>query len=169
VTNVDGSNALTGVACPTTTLCVAVDAAGNAVTSTNPGAGASAWSVSRIDSAHALTGVSCAAAGLCVAVNAAGGVLTSSNPTADAGAWTMNRVDGSNILAGVACPSAGLCVVVDQFGNVITGATPTPPVPSTGAREWGGPPLGLLVVTLGAVASGVALLGTRRRCSSPEA
>jgi hypothetical protein len=38
-----------GVSCPSVFLCVAVDAVGNAVTSTNPTGGASAWRTSAID------------------------------------------------------------------------------------------------------------------------
>lgn len=54
LTNVDSNNeaiangvgvALNGVSCPSSTLCVAVDDLGNAVTSTNPTGGAAAWTV----------------------------------------------------------------------------------------------------------------------------
>ena len=40
--HVDGSNFLTGVSCPSSSLCVAVDRSGNVVTSTNPAGGAAA-------------------------------------------------------------------------------------------------------------------------------
>src|SRR5438445_10673591 len=45
VTNVDGSNALTGVSCPSSVFCVAVDGSGNVATSSNPTGGAAAWTV----------------------------------------------------------------------------------------------------------------------------
>jgi hypothetical protein len=44
VADVDGSNALNAVSCASESLCVATDKSGNVVTSTNPTAGASAWS-----------------------------------------------------------------------------------------------------------------------------
>src|ERR1700693_295330 len=54
-------NRLTSVSCPSSNLCVAVDDVGNAVTSTNPAGGASAWTVTNVDvfSQDGLAGVSC--------------------------------------------------------------------------------------------------------------
>ena len=40
---------LYGVSCPSSGLCVAVDRAGNVVTSTNPTGGAAAWTVTDVD------------------------------------------------------------------------------------------------------------------------
>jgi hypothetical protein len=113
---------VSGVSCPSASLCVAVDRVGNALTSTDPTGGASAWST--IPVAGRLQSVSCPSAVLCVAVGSAGNVLTSTNPTGGPGAWTVAKADGSNDLSGVSCPSASLCVAVDREGNVLTSTNP---------------------------------------------
>lgn len=119
------------VSCPSVSLCVAVDGAGNVVTSTNPSGGAGAWTVSHVDGSNALGGVSCPSVSLCVADDGAGNVVTSTNPTGGASAWTVSHVDNSNGLGGVSCPSALLCVAVDGAGNVVTSTNPT-----GGAGAW---------------------------------
>ena len=43
VTNVDGSNDLTDISCPSVNLCVATDTAGDVLTSTDPAGGSFAW------------------------------------------------------------------------------------------------------------------------------
>jgi hypothetical protein len=122
---------LHSVSCPSASLCVAVDDAGNAVTSTDPTGGASAWTVRNVDGSNMLGDVSCPSASLCVAVDGAGDVLTSTSPTGGASAWTVTNVDGGNPVAGVSCPSTSLCVAVDEAGNVLTSTSPT-----GGASAW---------------------------------
>jgi hypothetical protein len=132
---------LDAVSCPTTRLCVAVDASGYVITTVDPTARSRVWSrPARIDGA-ALTGVSCPTTRLCVAVDDAGSVLTSTNPTGGARAWSRPaRIDtapaaggGYAGLSGISCPSITLCVAVDdaESGNVLTATRPT-----AGARGW---------------------------------
>ena len=127
MTNVDGSHTLTGVSCTTTptTLCVASDANGNVVTSTNPTGGAAAWTVADADSSNALYGISCPTAGLCVSVDSNGSVVTSSNPTGGASKWISEDADPGNFFSSVSCSSATLCVAADDEGNVVTSTNPT--------------------------------------------
>src|SRR2546421_4830981 len=47
------------ISCASAHLCVAVDGAGDVVTSTNPAAGHSAWTVANVDGTHPLRRVSC--------------------------------------------------------------------------------------------------------------
>ena len=61
---------LTGVSCPTTSFCAAVDAEGNAVVDDD-----STWSVINVDPASPLYAVSCTSASFCVAVDKAGNAL----------------------------------------------------------------------------------------------
>jgi hypothetical protein len=132
VTNVDSSNDLTAVSCPSASLCVAGETGGNVVTSTNPTGGAGAWTGAHAaESGATIDGVSCPSASLCVAVDAAGNVVTSTNPTGGAGAWTTADVAGAGILNAISCPSASLCVAVDSSGNVVTSTDPT-----GGAGAW---------------------------------
>jgi hypothetical protein len=115
---------LSGISCPTVSLCVAVDAGGNALSSTDPTGGTAAWTRSNV-AATALRGVSCPSASLCVAVDAGGDVLTSQDPTGGAGAWTVAHVDpdvgGAPVaLSSISCPSTSRCVIVDSAGHVFT-------------------------------------------------
>jgi hypothetical protein len=133
---------LSDVACPSATLCVAVDQSGWLVTTTRPTAGV--WSRTvPIDSVAGgtLTGVSCPSTKLCVAVDAAGDVVTSTNPTGGAKAWRRPvRVDSTAAagggyagLADISCPTVALCVAVDAGdpGNIVTSTNPT-----GGASAW---------------------------------
>jgi hypothetical protein len=121
---VDGVG-LTGVSCASSTLCVAVDKAGDAFLSTNPTAGAGAtWSPHEIDGGTPLTGVSCATNALCVAVDGQGRVLIGTNPAAGAG-WSRVENAGTPALTGVSCASTALCVAVDQAGEAFVSTNPT--------------------------------------------
>jgi WD40 repeat protein len=113
---IDG-NPITSIACPSSTLCVAVDNAGNVLTSNG---GTSAWTAAAVAPGQALTGVSCPTTTLCVAVGAGGIVLTSTNPGGGAGAWSATSAEPGVGLGGVSCPSRHLCVATDSAGNVLT-------------------------------------------------
>ena len=85
-----------GVSCASASLCVAVDDAGDVVTSTDPTGGPSAWRVTNVapGTANPFPGgiyaaVSCPSRSLCAAVeNMADEVITSTNPTGGPSAWT---------------------------------------------------------------------------------
>ena len=126
-----GTTALNGIACPTTTLCAAVDGSGDVVTSTNPTGGSSAWTVSNVDGSHALPGIACPTTTLCVAVDGSGDVVTSTNPTGGSSAWTVSNVDATNTLTGVSCATTTLCAAVDGDGNVVVSTNPV-----GGASAW---------------------------------
>ncbi|MFL5859611.1 MAG: hypothetical protein ACJ780_02360, partial [Solirubrobacteraceae bacterium] len=101
--------ALTALACPSATLCVAVDAAGGAV-AFNPSAPAPQTPVT-IDTTL-VTDVSCSSAARCVAVDAGGREVTF-NPM-DLGAAVATAVDPGEILFSVSCPPGGsACAAVD--------------------------------------------------------
>ena len=124
VSAIDVSGAPSAISCPSEALCVAVDGAGNVLTSTNPTASAPSWSVGSID-ATPLTSVSCASAALCVAVDAGGRALVSTNPSGGAVAWLPPAsIDEGRALTGVSCPTSSLCVAVDAAGNVLTSTEP---------------------------------------------
>jgi len=131
-----------GLACPTASLCVAVDRAGSVLWSTDPAGGPRRWRLADVDGANELTGVSCPSAGLCVAVDAAGDVITSQEPAGGASAWATARIDASTtenntdnagavLIRGVSCPSTALCVGVDAAGNAVVSTDPT-----GGAAAW---------------------------------
>jgi len=127
--------ALSGIDCPSTGLCVAVDDSGNVVTSTNPTGGASAWTVTKIDSYfmanNILEGISCPSTSLCVAVDGNGNIVTSTNLTGVASSWHLVHLEAVGDVREVSCPSAELCVIVDGAGDVISSTEPT-----GGATAW---------------------------------
>lgn len=132
------TGALEGVSCPSVVLCVAVDNAGEVLTTTDPEAGATGWKPADIDGARALTGISCPSASLCVGVDSGGNVLTSTDPAGGQDAWTIAHVDDASNsaaqvsgLTGVSCPSVSLCVAVDGGGDVVTSTAPV-----GGAGGW---------------------------------
>jgi len=66
------------LSCPSSGVCVAMDASGNVVTSSNPAGGATAWTLTNagVDAFNYVSGVSCPSSGLCVAVDRSGNVVT---------------------------------------------------------------------------------------------
>jgi hypothetical protein len=129
---VDGTNELLGVSCPSTSLCAAVDVAGNVLITRNPTAASPTWSApDDIDGATALTSVACPSTSLCMAVNGAGDALVTHDASAAEPAWSApDDIDATNSFVYVRCPSISLCVAVDDAGNVLetddpAAATPT--------------------------------------------
>ncbi len=118
------AGALWGVSCPSSSLCVAVNGAGEVVTTRHPAFGRSAWTSAAVDGSNHLAGVSCPSPSLCVAADWAGNVVTSTDPAGGTGAWTVAHVDGANALSGISCPSVSLCVTVDEAGNALTSSNP---------------------------------------------
>jgi len=135
--NTDNAGAVLvrGVSCPSTALCVAVDAAGNALVSTDPAAGATAWTTTHIDTNASigctgagltcqppLVGVACPSTALCAAVDFSGNLLTTTAPTGTA-PWSSASTAGGRLssLYGISCPVIGFCATVDgDAGRAIT-------------------------------------------------
>jgi hypothetical protein len=110
----------TGVSCPTTSFCVAVDGAGEALQWNG-----TTWSAPvRIEPGQAsattigvaLAAVSCPTTSFCLAVDDSGGALEWTD-----NAWTRTVVDGNHKLTSVSCPAPTLCVAVDASGDAIVG------------------------------------------------
>ncbi len=120
---------LIDLSCATGPLCVAIDQAGDVLTSTNPRIGAGTWRRSRVD--RKLTAISCPSRTLCVAVDARGDVLTSTRPTAGARSWRSARVDPGPGLSAISCPSTSFCIAGDYAGDLLTSTNPT-----GGRRAW---------------------------------
>lgn len=114
---------LSGISCPSQSLCVAVDSSGDIVSSTDPAGGSSAWTASPADGAGLLGAVSCASLSLCAAVDEHGNILVSTSPAGGAQAWHSTRVDETSPLDSVSC-AATRCVAVDLNGGVTSSAGP---------------------------------------------
>lgn len=119
-----------GVSCASESLCVAVDAAGNTITSTDPASSESTWTIAPVE-AQPIWGISCPSSSLCVGIDHAGDVFTTTDPTTSTPSWTITDVDGTNHLTGISCASESLCVAVDAAGNVLSSTDP-----SGGAGAW---------------------------------
>jgi Alpha galactosidase A/Alpha galactosidase C-terminal beta sandwich domain len=171
---VDAGRSLSGISCPATGLCVAVDKSGGVLVSSDPAAGSGAsWSRREIDGGKALNAVSCASPTLCVAVDATGDVLLSTDPAAgspagSAASWSTLEIDTGTALTSVSCASAALCVAVDAKGQALVGSAP-----ASGASAWHArtidPGLGLVAVSCFAIDSCVVLDGAGNALASADA
>lgn len=129
------ADSLLSVSCPTPAICVAVGTRGTIVTSTNPGAGASAWRRETVaPGAHVGTGwgapdrtspgafesVSCPTITMCAAVTFAGDFYASGDPQGGAVTWRATDLDGDGAdtnLRGVSCPDPTFCVALAAGGE----------------------------------------------------
>jgi hypothetical protein len=136
--NLDCLATLTGVSCPSVSLCVAVDSAdgavGDVITSTDPGGRTGEWKAATLDHSIGLTSVSCPTASLCVAIAGDGGLFTSTDPTGGASAWRRTTFrwprNDSESVPQVSCGSPSLCVVTGG-DHVFMSSDPT-----GGASAW---------------------------------
>ncbi len=129
---VDPGAFTTAVSCPATTLCLATDAQGGIVTSTDPAAGAQSWSRAVVDPASGgITSLACPSTALCVAVDSAGNALVSTDPAAPGSHWSTEAIDPGKTLKDISCPSIALCAVTDSQQTVLTSTTP-----AGGANAW---------------------------------
>lgn len=152
----DGSEgtATFALACPTDTLCLAVDGTSDVPRSTSPTVPGS-WRIAapRSDSGASLDALSCPSLRLCVALDASGNVLSTRTPE-NPHSWHSAHVDDAGELVGLSCPTRSFCLATDTSGDVLISTNPT-----GGARAWhahmieqgedggNGPPTGLMGVS----------------------
>jgi hypothetical protein len=111
-----------GIACASTTLCVAGNAFGGLMASTNPTGGASEWhSVFTATEVDDYSSISCPSTSFCITGDLFSGFVTSTAPATKA--WTATgQLEGGT--AAVSCPSVSLCVGVG-LGRVAISTNPT--------------------------------------------
>jgi hypothetical protein len=157
---------LSGVSCPSESLCVAVGALDTVAFSQSPTGGRDQWHVGYptydepkqscleeegVPAAScsfpggALNAVACATESLCVAVGYEGSVYVSTDPAGGAGTWSIGEVGGARHahLTAVSCPSTALCVAVSGGNGAATGTIVTSTAPALGgwqAVRLGGSP-----------------------------
>jgi hypothetical protein len=115
-TDVDGTTALHGISCISTTSCVAVDSAGDELNLTIESSGAATVSKDDIDGTNELTAVTCASSA-CVTVDDQGNIFVSTNAGED---WSEQSLVVGNKLTSVSCMSSSLCLAADTTGTVMT-------------------------------------------------
>ncbi len=121
------------MSCPSTSLCVASDEAGNIISSTDPLGGAHAWRVAHVDrtASPSLSGLSCPSSRLCVATDdQTNTVFTSRDPAAGARSWSSFSLSGIDELWSPSCPSVHLCVAAAR-GALVRSTHPT-----GGPQRW---------------------------------
>ncbi len=129
-----GGGGIGALSCPTTGLCVALDAIGRAYASTDPTGGAATWKATTIAGIYDLDVLSCASNGVCV-VGDQYGNLAATNDAAG-GVWTQATPIGNpnvpppDAFASVSC-QVGLCVAVTQNGKVVSSTNP-----AAGPSAW---------------------------------
>jgi hypothetical protein len=123
--------AFTGIACPSTTTCLAAVSNGAVATSTNASAGPSSFTLSPvIDSARLGTandtGIACPGTTSCLVPDETPGLatVTLGNPPA---ATVATGLGGTTRIAGLDCPAANLCLGVDGSGAILHTANPAGP------------------------------------------
>jgi hypothetical protein len=130
---------LTGISCPSASLCVAVDDGGSVFTSTDAVDSSPTWTRTPIDGNHELLGVSCPTRRFCLAVDNAQNVIETMAPLKRH--WRIQRLHLPSILGrggpiearleGVSCTTARMCAVIADDGIVASSRQPT-----DGARSW---------------------------------
>jgi hypothetical protein len=135
-----GGIPITGISCPTASLCVVVDLNGNVLTTATPDRPRS-WKRFLVDGRAPLDAVSCSSPTFCAAVDTNGDVVTSTHPIAGPAAWTIVQIRPAVPFAGtpmsvpltaISCPSSHLCVTGDDFPREIITTTD----PAGGSAAW---------------------------------
>jgi hypothetical protein len=122
-------SALTGIDCPTTTLCVAVDYIGDTMIASNPET--TPWkTTASVSGANALTGVGCDAALACIAIDSGGDGEVDDSLTATTPSWSAPQTIVPSGASAISCVSGALCAVTDGSGDVATTTTPTAATPT---------------------------------------
>lgn len=129
-----GNTHLTGVSCPSPSLCAAVSGgyktSGKVLTSTDPASGR--WQAAELGDPLDLRGVSCGTPTLCVATAREGRLFVSTDPAGGAAAWReVGTPGGPGDLEGISCVASALCAAGNQTGNVITSTDP-----AAGGATW---------------------------------
>jgi hypothetical protein len=106
---------LDSVVCPTTHICVTIDASGNLVRSIDGGVH---WTTHALGFGAVIYHLGCATASMCIAVGERGTFLVSTNAGLT---WKRQGDYGSIWLDGVACPRATACLVVGSDGIILAG------------------------------------------------
>ncbi|HET9050607.1 MAG TPA: IPT/TIG domain-containing protein, partial [Candidatus Dormibacteraeota bacterium] len=138
--DVDGTNLIQGISCPTPSFCAAVDEVGDVLTSANPAGGAAAWTSAKVDSQTPI-GISCASPTLCVIADIGGRVVTSTNPSGGASAWTVTTLLSGAFLFVPSCPSVSFCALPAEDVGATGFGVYTSTNPAGGAAAWALTPL----------------------------
>jgi hypothetical protein len=114
----DYGDALETLACPTISLCVAADADGNVLSTTDP-TQQTPWKSERLGALPANASLVCTSTTLCILVDVSS-VFISQDPTGSASSWQTSAHHTSP--SAVACAKSRLCLLTYTNGNIVTGS-----------------------------------------------
>jgi len=137
---------LSGVACPSTSQCTAIDTHGREVTFDPTSSGTP--TVTTVDAGQPLHGVACPSSNQCTVVDQSGGQVTFDPPSP--GTPTRMTLEQGEYLNDVACPTTSRCIAIDYDAKL----TFDPTSPGTPTRTTIGS--GALGEFLNAIACPVA-------------
>jgi len=124
---------------PETELCVAIDSAGDVLTTSDGGASWSAPSAG-VDTSPANDALACPSTSLCAELDSSGDLLTSSDPAGGGSTWSAPSASVAN--GDLTCVAGTqLCLASDQAGDVVatTGWPAAPPPQSAPPAPASGP------------------------------
>ena len=110
----NGQQRLAGLACSSSTRCVAIDGLGQTVTF-NPASPSGAAPVVRSANAT-LLGIACPSDNQCTVVDSGGHAITF-DPASSGGTTTATITSAPGGLVSIACPGVHQCTTLDQSGN----------------------------------------------------
>ncbi len=126
--------AVTGLACASTSQCLGVDGAGDAVSFHGQIKVGGGKTLTGADPGGSFVSVSCPSSTLCFATDTQGHVLSTTHPGAS-GAWKVAATFGASDpdeLGSITCPSAHLCVLIDNSYPLALVSTD----PTAGRSTW---------------------------------
>ncbi len=111
VTDVNGSQPITALACASTTLCVGVDATGAVLTSSDPTNTAVGWNATHPNDANLLGAVTCAPAStLCLVTGRYDDVYVNTDPVGTPSSWIRAFVSPrGSVIDTLVCPTTTVC------------------------------------------------------------
>lgn len=128
------------VSCASNRLCVALDDAGNALSTTLPASTIASWQSTPVSPGLALDDISCTRSGFCAAVGDDSWTATTSQPAGAGAAWSVTDLQlfsdsdsghRPDELLAVGCASASLCAAVSfsSARNLVVSLDPAASVP----------------------------------------
>ncbi len=114
--NIDSSSEVHGIACSSTSSCLAIDGEGHVLDLTINGSGEATVSKEDLDGANDLTAITCVGT-TCVAVDNQGNIFVSTNAGTS---WSDEYFVFGIKLTGVSCASSSLCLAAGTSGSVTT-------------------------------------------------
>jgi hypothetical protein len=137
--NGDSAGIMSGIACPSWSLCIAVDQStgegflDDIYVSTQP-TQPNSWQLIEDFTSNSFNGIACPSTALCVAPTQMGEVMSSTTPAIGSSWQAATLLPSLASINAVSCPSTSFCVLGDADGAIETSTDP-----SGGPTAWSAP------------------------------